>query len=94
MTARAYVIPRNRGLILRLLVIFLAVALAVGLQAGEGLAAGHRTNNPAPAPAAQEVGCAPQVPLRHPALPGLAQPSDAPSSEASSGCSRPALSGS
>ena len=61
MTARAYVIPRKRGLMLRLLVIFLAVALAVGLQAGEGQAAGHRTNSPASAPAVQEVGCAPKV---------------------------------
>ena len=94
MTDRAYVIARKRGLLLRLLVIFLAVALAVGLQAGEGQAAGHRTNDPAPAPAVQEVGCVPQVALRHPALPGLAQPSDARSSEANSGCSRPALSGS
>lgn len=94
MSAHAYVIPRKRGLMLRLLVIFLAVALAVGLQAGEGQAAGHRDSGPATAPATQAVGCAPLVWLKHPALPGLAQPSEARSSDASSGCSRPALSGS
>lgn len=94
MSARAKAIPRKRGLMLRLLVIFVAVALAVGLQAGEGQAAGHRESSPATTPATRAVGCAPQVALKHPALPGLAQPSEARSSDASSGCSRPALSGS
>ncbi|GAB2659478.1 hypothetical protein [Arenimonas aestuarii] len=94
MTAQAHSLPRKRGLMLRLLVLFLAVALAVGLQAGEGQATGHLENTPASSPAMRASDCAWRVALRHPALPGLAQPSEARSSEASSGCSRPARSGS
>lgn len=94
MTARARSLPRKRGLMLRLLGLFVAVALAVGLQAGEGQAAAPRASPPASIPATQEVGCAPAVALKHPGLPALVQSSDARSSEASSGCSRPARSGS
>ncbi|GGA70291.1 hypothetical protein GCM10011521_05540 [Arenimonas soli] len=93
MTAHARSLPRKRGLMLRLLVLFLAVALAVGLQAGEGQAAGHHDSGPASHPAAREPDCASPVAFTHPALPGLAQPREARSSEANSGCSRPARSG-
>lgn len=86
-------LPRRRGLLLRLLVLFFAVALAVSLQAGEGSAT--RVPSDAPVhPALPIPACATPVALRHPALPSAAQPRDARSNDASSGCSRPARSGS
>ncbi len=93
MNRHAPPLPRKRGLMLRLLVLFVAVALAVTLQAGEGKAAGHRAVEAEPAPQQRQAACAPRVALRHPALPAAAQPNDARSSEASSGCSRSARSG-
>lgn len=94
MPPKAQALPRKHGIVLRLLVLFLAVALAVGLQAGEGVAAGPSAGNVQPTPAIPISECAPPVALKHPALPIAAQPRDARSSDASKGCNRPARSGS
>ena len=87
-------LPRRRGLVLRLLVLFLAVALAVSLQAGEGSSARTGVEEAPQVPASTTSACMPPVSLRHLALPAAAQPRDARSNDASSGCSRPARSGS
>ena len=91
---KAQALPRKHGIMLRLIAIFLAVALAVGLQAGEGKAASHSGHSPVPSPTAPLVDCAPPVALKHPALPVAAQPRDARSSDDSRGCKRAARSGS
>ncbi|WP_152560423.1 hypothetical protein [Arenimonas donghaensis] len=91
MLPRTQSLPRKHGIVLRLLVLFLAVALAVGLQAGEGQAAGPvERSAPATTPDAPMPACTPPVALRHPALPAAAQPRDARNSDDSKGCSRSA----
>lgn len=94
MLPKARSLPRKHGIVLRLLVLFLAVALAVGLQAGEGEAAGPRDARLGPVRVIPVNECTPPVALRHPALPAAAQPRDARSSDESKGCSRPERSGS
>jgi len=94
MLPKAQSLPRRHGIVLRLLALFLAVALAVGLQAGEGKAAGPSENAAPQAKPLPLIECAPPVALRHPALPVAAQPRDARSSDDSKGCSRSASSGS
>ena len=83
----------RRGLLLRLLVLLAAVVLAVGFQASEGEASPTRDE---PVPVEQREGrrpCPPAVPLVHPALQVLAQPTAALSRADSTGCSRAAASG-
>lgn len=94
MLPNAQALPRKHGIVLRLLVLFFAVALAVGLQAGEGEAAGPTAGAAKPVHTLPLNECAPPVALKHPALPIAAQPRDARSSDASKGCKRPARSGS
>lgn len=94
MPPKTQVLPRRHGIVLRLLVLFLAVALAVGLQAGEGQAAGPPEKDRPSTRSGSPVECAPPVALKHPALPVAVQPRDARSSDDSKGCKRSARSGS
>lgn len=93
MTAVVQDLPRKRWLMLRLVMLFVAVVLALGLQAGEGEAAGHAEAASKPAPVQRQTNCAPPVALKHPALPAAAQPRDARNNAPSKGCNRAASSG-
>lgn len=84
---------QRRGLLLRLLVLLAAVVLAVGFQASEGVASPTRAQPSPVQPRDAKRPCPPAVPLLHPALQALAQPTAAMSRADSSGCSRAAASG-
>lgn len=83
----------RRGLLLRLLVLVAAVVMAVGFQASEGQASPTRNESAPHESGGSRRPCPPEVPLVHPALQVLAQPTAALSRADSTGCSRAAASG-